>query len=176
MPPWTPIPPVANGQVIDPATFGNVVDTAVTELQTAHVEWTSFTPTLAANGWSLGGAGSSLTGRYHVDVGLVHFRISCVFGTGMAAHAANWPQFNLPIAVHAESIGARDSVVSDLFDAAPGALYIGRGILNSGSVNPFVTASAAGATRITDQGINSTTPWTWAVGDSISLAGWYRAA
>lgn len=135
-------------------------------------DWTSYTPTLAANGWALGAG--TISGHYSEVAKTVHFGVSLTFGAGMTAHATNWPEISIPVTVHSSWIGRRGTIVSWLSDTSAGDSVTGRGVFNTQSLHPF--AGIVGGSRIRDDAVVSTNPWTWASGDMMTIEGWYRAA
>lgn len=134
--------------------------------------WTSYTPTLGGTGWAVGNG--TLTGRACMTADRVDFSIRLVLGSTSTAGAGN-PTLTLPSATHAEWTERlmRASTACSLFDTSASATNHGRAGFTGGStITPLVT-NAAG-TYVADANVTGTVPFTFAVGDEIAIAGWYR--
>lgn len=121
--------------------------------------WTSYTPT--QGNMTLGNG--ALSCAYTQAGKLVSFRIK--FTLGSTSTVGTGPTFTLPVtSIASRSFGG----VVQFWDSSASAITLG-----------FYFASGAGTLGLrTDASgtINSTTPFTWANGDEISMVGTYEAA
>lgn len=124
--------------------------------------WTSYTPVLS--GFSLGSG--TATGSY-VQIGkTVFFTASFTLGSGFSA--ASTPATSLPVTAKIGTGG----VATVLFNDAGSNTYVG-------AANTFGTTTLQGFILGSSGAFaapSSTTPFTWASGDTILFSGTYEAA
>lgn len=157
---WNTPSPAAGGADILASFWNAQVRDNLTEL---GGPWTSFTPTLL----NVTVGNGTLLGRRSLSGKLVHWWVS--FTLGSTSSVTGTIVVNLPAT-------ARNTA-----DRAP----LGMAVLRDASPvtfrNYFVSASGAnavGAVLNDANGTlsNATSPWTWAVGDSIEINGVYESA
>lgn len=133
---------------------------ALSEAWTAYTTtWSAPTPPAIGNG--------TLVAAYTQTNKLVQFRINLTFGSSTSAGAGNW-SFSLPVVPHA-AITANMGIGNGLlYDAsAPTYLPCGGGYLGGSLI--YLAGGLGGVAAPTN-------PWTWAVGDKVSVSGTYEAA
>lgn len=125
--------------------------------------WGAYSPAWTANTTNPAKGNGTLTGKYLQIGRLVHFRILLLGGstTTWGSGAYRW---SLPVE-------AADS--SEIIDATV-HLYDSSASLHKVAVATYVDANTIQAWI--DTGVGPNTPWTWANGDRIQLAGSYEAA
>jgi hypothetical protein len=148
------------------ATWNTEIRDALTGIQAA---WTSYTPTLT--NITLG-TGGTVVGAYLQIGKTIKFRFLLTLGTGGALTGA--AQFTIPVAALAALGGSNFPVGnSSLRDSSASATVYGgcRMVAAANAVAPTYNATAT-----TSSDCTATLPWTWAVGDTIWVAGEYEAA
>lgn len=125
--------------------------------------WAAWTPTLSGTGWALGNG--TLSGRYTRIGSTIHLRLMIVFGSTSTFGSVS-PTINLPF----------NPLTRGLFG----------GFITRNSVGPypiFPRISTDGSTTVTIwamgtgglvQAVTSTTPATWASGDTLEIYGTYE--
>ena len=127
---------------------------------------TSFTPTWGNTGTANTLGNGTLSGGYITANDLVFFQILLAWGSTTASGSGNWT-FTVPIT--STSFGAHLAEVL-YFDSSASANYRGVGInVSTTVIQPVTNASPVAA-------ITSTSPFTWAQSDSLSISGFYFAA
>lgn len=131
--------------------------------------WTAYTPTLG--GFTLG---SGTTSGYYIRVGsFVVFRANFTFGSGSAA-ATTSPTLTLPVTA-ADSYYA-GPLTGWYYDTStspnywPGFAYL------ASATAVAIRLMPADSTNVSSGLPSTTTPFTWATGDRVSVAGMYQAA
>lgn len=156
------IPTFLAGELPDADKFTEVSN-ALTALTAA---WTTWTPTLA----NLTLGSGTVTARYRRLGKTVDFHFKFVLGSGSAV--GTQPTFTLPATPHSSYGLFQDAVGTADFADAGTANRRGIVWVFSGSTAIIYALSTTGVQ--TD--VTSTSPHTWASGDSISVSGTYEAA
>jgi len=148
-------------------TSGQVLTAAT--LNTIGAAWETFTPTLLA--WTLGNG--TMTGRYCQIQKMINFEILFTRGSTSVTTALG-PQFSFPITAKSGTISA-SGFRGLAQDASTGAQYpMSAWTIGTTSFYP-VTMGSAG-TFVDGFYTSSTTPMTWATGDTLFISGIYEAA
>jgi hypothetical protein len=148
-------------------TSGQVLTAAT--LNTIGAAWETYTPTLFA--WTLGNG--TMTGRYCQIQKLINFEILFTRGSTSVTTALG-PQFSLPITAKTGTIAAW-GFTGFAQDVSTGIQYpMTAWPIGTTSFYP-VTMGSAG-TFVDGYYTSSTTPFTWATGDNLFIAGTYEAA
>jgi hypothetical protein len=126
----------------------------------------AYTPTIGGTGWALGNG--TMSGSYNAIGKIVKWNVSITWGS-TSTFGAGFLTITLP----ATSVGSPGHVSQvNSFDISPGATYAGTvGVVSSTVVRPH-TISSTGLWS----GITTTTPFTWAASDNITLSGIYERA
>ncbi len=128
--------------------------------------WTTWAPTLT----NLTLADGTVLAKYRRLGKTVDFRFK--FKLGASSAVGTSPMFTLPAAASAEFVASPDFDrigFGKLFDTSTTAVRDADPILISGSSSIQINHMAAGVTTNT----TATVPWTWAVGDTLSVWGTY---
>jgi hypothetical protein len=148
------------------ATWNTEIRDALTGIQAA---WTSYVPSLT--NVTLG-TGGTVVGNYLQIGKTIRFRALITLGTGGALTGGC--QISLPVNALA-ALGNNNFPVgiSSLRDFSAGATVYGgcRMLAAANGVAPVYNATAT-----TSSDCTATAPWTWAVSDTIWVAGEYEAA
>lgn len=135
--------------------------------------WTTWSPT-----WSTLTVGNgTVTGRY-LQVGkTVFYRLSAVWG-GTTSLAAGTDTFTLPVtAATYPGTAATVSIGNTIYyDTSATEWYYGFVFWASTTTADFSQYMLASTTAVTADGLNATTPATWATGDQFNFSGSYEAA
>lgn len=131
----------------------------------ATVPWTAYTPTLAGTGWALGDGTAS--GVYCQVGKLIAFRALITFGS-TSTFGTGSPNLTVPIALKTAGVGG--GFTGYFVDSSTGSSYSYGAWANTTTTVIARSLTTAGAHTVT----NSTTPFTWATGDQIILAGTYE--
>lgn len=130
--------------------------------------WVAFTPTFSG---SVVGSGGTLTGRYLQLQKTVKYRINLVLGsTGLSIGSNMF--FGFPVAT-ASSYALGDPMGRAFMvdtSVGSGSRLLGELCWVSTAQGFLITAKDTAPT------VTATSPWTWAVGDVVSIAGEYEAA
>ncbi len=128
--------------------------------------WGSYTPTLG--GFTLGDG--TVTGKYLQVQKTVIFRAKFTFGSTSAAASA-YPTLTLPVT--AASSDEFQGLTAGFRDTSPGVSYLA--IATAGGSTSTVRLGIPGSSgQLTAP--TTTTPFTWASGDSLFVAGTYECA
>lgn len=129
---------------------------------TYNVQWTAPTtnPTIG-NG--------TLVGRYAVQGGICHFQIALVYGTTTTSGSGNW-SFSLPFPA-ADWVGSSSGAIPCHVRDAGLNNYERFGLIPPGVSVMTTFVQLDSATNVNF--LNSTTPFTWANGDSLNIDGAY---
>lgn len=131
--------------------------------------WTSYSPGWTATSDPAIGNGS-LSGVYMQAGKLVHYRIRCTMGSTTTYGSGTW-LFGLPVQATSAPTAGNIYGHAILFDTS-GATRRGWMAFTTAGVSNTAIGDPAALTTL----VNPTTPWTWANGDSIAIAGTYEAA
>lgn len=148
---------------------GTLGDTLAAKIEGTTAAWTSYTPTLAGTGWSLGDG--SLTGAYCQLGRAIHFWAKFTFGstsTAGSAIATISPPQNVKNYGTDTMPGPMQGV---LYDASVGLTYLVTPRASNTSGIAFRTLYDATGRM---QNIINGTPITFATGDIIAVAGTYE--
>lgn len=126
--------------------------------------WVSYTPVIS-NGWGIGNG--TATGAYCQIGKVVHFRCAFTFGSTSTFAAAATIEVNYPLEAAALWAGP---IVAHYFDTSAGVWYNAVSREQSTVVFRLHTPSTNGQFTQT----NATTPFTWASGDILRVAGTYE--
>lgn len=131
--------------------------------------WTAYTPTWTATGGGASLGNGSLTGRYSGVGKTVHFYISFGIGSTTALGSGRW-DFSLPVASIGYSPTSHLLGVGNAKDTGVRLYRLDTMFVDTGKVCGWRDTGAAEAT------VTPTSPFTFAAGDSVTLAGTYEAA
>lgn len=126
-----------------------------------------------ANGITMGN--STLTGKYWVEGGKMHFLAWFKFGAS-GASITGAVDISFPFAVaSSDTVGAMPNGFVQILDSGT-ALYVGQAyVANAGTVMNIRVLNAS-ATYTTLTALSSTVPMTWAANDQIDVSGWHFIA
>lgn len=127
--------------------------------------WASYTPTWTASTNPAIGNGA-IAGKYIAAGKLTHYRIQVTMGSTTTYGTGNW-NLTLPVAPAGLSTFAALGSASG-YDVSAGNAFMLMPIFNGSSNLILINPSSAGA--------SSTSPFTWASGDILSITGTYEAA
>lgn len=156
---WTTTPTTATAGASITAALWN---SDVRDFGNAFGAWTSYTPTL---GVFTAGNGTA-TGAYMQVGKLVVFRAKFVLGSTSAA-ASGAPTLTLPVTATGDIV----TLEGQFYDSS-GTAWYGAGTI-------FTSTAVALAVRGTNDvyaNCSTTSPFTWATGDSLRVGGVYEAA
>lgn len=127
--------------------------------------WQNYTPTVV-NGFTAGGAGASLNGRWVQQGKTVHARMQAILGTGFTM--GNGFGLSLPVA-------ANSSFTAGPLDVKLGSagvnVWQGVGTLTTVGVNISIIGANGVGTAV-----SSTAPFTWKATDTVTIAVTYEAS
>lgn len=130
--------------------------------------WQSWTPT-----WTnLTVGNGTVTARYTHIGKLYHFNL--VFTLGSSSSVGTFASFSLPAT--AVTSAAQAGIVHFIVNDVGIANYDSSSEIASGATSVGTVISLTNGTWSNTNGVTSTTPMTWASGDSIRAHGWYEAA
>jgi hypothetical protein len=134
--------------------------------------WTSYTPTITADGGGFALNNGTLTGRYKQVGKTVFFKLKFVFGSTTAAGTGHW-NFSLPVTAY----DANFTFSAAILDNA-NAWYGGIGNGNyTGSTSSFaVIIPGTSAAVTTWASVGNGGPFIWGSEDNITITGSYEAA
>lgn len=126
--------------------------------------WTSFTPS-----WTNLTVGSGTNSGKYCQIGkLVFVEVQFAYGAGSAVN--NYAKFALPVSQFGDFVNSFDVLFLDNGTA----WYKGGCIVSSSSAEIYCLASDGA--NVSLRAPDSSTPFTWAAGDSIVVNGFYEAA
>jgi hypothetical protein len=134
--------------------------------------YVSYTPTLAGTGWAIGDG--TRTGAYSQIGKTVNFRVKITFGGTSTFGAASRPTITLPVTASSGGADADFITTIAFVDSSAGARYSGSCDFTTTTVDLF--AWKADGTWVFAAPVVAASPFTWATGDSIIVAGTYEAA
>ena len=143
---------------------GDIVPASLlTYIETMTAAWSTWSPTLT--NLTIGGGGA-VTARYRMLGKTLDYRFKFVYGVGSAVGTD--PKFTLPAAPH--------GTYTTLGDVLGRGVLLDSGTANRDSVCRLDSGSTVIILQITaatgnHAGITATSPWTWATGDSLMVAG-----
>jgi len=134
--------------------------------------WTSYTPTITADGGGFALNNGTLTGRYKQIGKTVFFSLKFVFGSTTAAGTGHW-NFSLPVTAYDSNFTFSAAILDDSV-----AWYGGIGNGNyTGSTSSFaVIIPGTSASVTTWASVGNGGPFIWGTGDNITITGSYEAA
>lgn len=151
---------------------GSATSLARSDHNHAFPAWTTWTPTLAPAGWSLGNG--TLTARYVQYGKTIHYRF--FFKMGSTSTMGSDPSFTLPVTAAALLATSTIEPIGKLHVLDAGtADYEGSVVLTSTSAAGLRISVASGTYSAPD-GLSSTAPFTWTTNDELVCAGTYEAA
>lgn len=137
--------------------------------------WQSWTPTFT--NWTIGTGGSAGTTAKFVQIGkTVFFFIKSTLGSS-GQSVGNNPHFTLPVALNSAYRAGQAIGMFTAEDQPPGfyegyIIHSATGATGEAQLTVFIV----GGSYINISGLTSTTPFTWAAGDSFTAQGYYEAA
>lgn len=135
--------------------------------------WTSFTPT-----WTgiTAGTGASNTGQYSLNNKILHFRTRYVLGTSGSLSAT--PVLTVPASATLATSPTMAFIptVTGVATNTGVANYSLASTQASTTTIGFLVQTASGTYLTNATPVNTTIPFTWAVGDVIEVAGWVQVA
>lgn len=134
--------------------------------------WTSYTPTITADGGGFALNNGTLTGRYKQVGKTVFFKLKFIFGSTTAAGTGHW-NFSLPVTAY----DANFTFSAAILDSGI-AWYGGIGNGNyTGSTSSFaVIIPGTSAAVTTWASVGNGGPFIWGSEDNITITGSYEAA
>lgn len=137
-------------------------------------QWTTWTPTWG--GLTVGNG--TVIARYFRVGNTVSFRL--LFTAGGTSVFAGTFTFSLPVAIRNDYAAGLEGIHSQvvLVDGGSAATRTvgGAYVASAGSSTVGMIVDRLGGTYATAAVVNTTTPWTWAATDTISVTGTYEAA
>jgi hypothetical protein len=134
--------------------------------------WTSYTPTMTADGGGFALNNGTLTGRYKQVGKTVFFSLKFVFGSTTSPGAGHW-NFGLPVTAYDSNFTFSAAILDDTV-----AWYGGIGNGNyTGSTSSFaVIIPGTNASVTTWAVVGNGGPFLWTTNDNITITGSYEAA
>ncbi len=134
--------------------------------------WTSYTPTITADGGGFALNNGTLTGRYKQIGKTVFFSLKFVFGSTTAAGTGHW-NFSLPVTAYDSNFTFSAAILDNTV-----AWYGGIGNGNyTGSTSSFaVIIPGTSASVTTWATVGNGGPFIWDNGDNITITGSYEVA
>jgi hypothetical protein len=134
--------------------------------------WTSYTPTITADGGGFALNNGTLTGRYKQVGKTVFFKLKFVFGSTTSAGTGHW-NFSLPVTAYDANFTFTAAILDDSV-----AWYGGIGNGNyTGSTSSFaVIIPGTSASVTTWASVGNGGPFIWGTADNITISGSYEAA
>ena len=134
--------------------------------------WTSYTPTITADGGGFALNNGTLTGRYKQVGKTVFFNLKFVFGSTTSAGTGHW-NFSLPVTAYDSNFTFSAAILDD-----GNAWYGGIGNGNyTGSTSSFaVIIPGTNASVTTWASVGNGGPFIWGTADNITITGSYEAA
>lgn len=124
---------------------------------------TSWTPTI--QGLTVGNG--TMFGQYAVINDIVFYQVRFIFGSTSAVTGALYIEY--PFSVQETWLGAVGGVCA--YDDANGSDYFGV-LYRSSGVRGLLSTLRSDATHAKSDGVDATTPFTWASGDKITIEDW----
>lgn len=135
--------------------------------QSGSTAWGPWTPSLT----NLTLGSGTVTAEYVEDGDTLHFYFKFVLGAGSAVGTT--PGFSLPVAAHADYVAQFPVGIVRYYDTSAGLGFSGYMRFESATEARCLRHGGASSQDI---GVSSTTPMTWASGDSMFVSGTYRTA
>jgi hypothetical protein len=135
-------------------------------------EWTSYTPTITADGGGFSLGNGVISGRYKQIGKTVFFYAKLVYGSTTSPGSGHW-NFGLPVTAHSSNFTFSASILDSGV-----AWYGGIGNGNyTGSTTSFaVNVTSPSASTATWVVVGNGGPFTWGDADNITISGSYEAA
>lgn len=135
-------------------------------------EWTSYTPTITADGGGFSLGNGVVSGRYKQIGKTVFFYAKLVYGSTTSPGSGHW-NFGLPVTAHSSNFTFSASILDSGV-----AWYGGIGNGNyTGSTTSFaVNVTSPSASTATWVVVGNGGPFTWGDADNITISGSYEAA
>lgn len=128
----------------------------------------SYTPTWTAATTDPVIGNGTLSGWYTQVQKMVWFRIRLTMGSTTTYGSGRW-YFSTPAAAVSLFSGASESPGNALlYDSSLAARYVRTAYFNGTTTMGLIADDGTG--------VSSTAPFTWATGDTLSIAGWFEAA
>ena len=134
--------------------------------------WTSYTPTITADGGGFALNNGTLTGRYKQVGKTVFFKLKFVFGSTTAAGTGHW-NFSLPVTAYDSNFTFSAAILDDGVAWYGG---IGNGNYTGSTSNFAVIIPSTSASATTWQSVGNGGPFIWGTSDNITITGSYEAA
>lgn len=134
--------------------------------------WTSYTPTITADGGGFALNNGTLTGRYKQVGKTVFFKLKFVFGSTTSAGTGHW-NFSLPVTAYDANFTFSAAILDD-----GNAWYGGIGNGNyTGSTSSFAVIIPGTSSSVTTwASVGNGGPFIWGAADNITISGSYEAA
>ena len=144
-------------------TLGDAIDTSV---GSGLLAWQTWAPTLSG-GWA---NGNGVWDAKYAQIGkIIHWRATFTVGTTTTKGG------NMTLSLPVTAAAANSPVSTSGFLTTGSTRYIASVLTNS-TTTVAVGTSVANATYTTWNAMSATTPFTWATGDLVILAGTFEAA
>jgi hypothetical protein len=137
-----------------------------------NTAWTSYTPTITADGGGFALNNGTLTGRYKQVGKTVFFKLKFVFGSTTTAGSGHW-NFSLPVTAYDSDFTFSASILDDGVAWHGG---IGNGNYTGSTSNFVVITTSPSASITTWVPVGNGGPFTWGTADNITVSGSYEAA
>ena len=137
-----------------------------------NTAWTSYTPTITADGGGFALNNGTLTGRYKQVGKTVFFKLKFVFGSTTTAGSGHW-NFSLPVTAYDSDFTFSASILDDGVAWHGG---IGNGNYTGSTSNFVVITTSPSASIATWVPVGNGGPFTWGTADNITVSGSYEAA
>lgn len=153
-------------------TISSASSTYATKTDFSSTSWTSYSPTITADGGGFSLGNGTLTGRYKQLGKIVFFSLKFVFGSTSSGGTGHW-NFSLPVTAYDSNFSFSASILDD------GIAWYG-GIANgnyTGSTTTFaVITPNTSSSSTTWVSVGNGGPFTWGTSDNITISGSYEAA
>jgi hypothetical protein len=134
--------------------------------------WTTYTPTITADGGGFSLGNGVASGRYKQIGKTVFFYTKLVYGSTTSPGSGHW-NFSLPVEAHNSNFEFSASILDDgnaWYGGIGNGNYVGSTTLFA-VITPSPTSSSTGWVPVGNGG-----PFTWGAADNITISGSYEAA
>lgn len=134
--------------------------------------WTTFTPS-----WTNLTVGNGTSSSWLKQVGkTVHLRMRFTWGSTTSGSGST-PYFTAPVAMNTTGFTANVVMcIGTALDVGVGSYRMFGRYASAGGGSIELVAESASGTYVSEAGVTSTVPFTWATGDIMFLTGTYEAA
>lgn len=160
----------ASGDTVQAAHINDLQD-EVTAIETNLLQApTTYTPTWGNTGTANSLGNGTLTGAYWQVGKFVRFRLSLTWGTTTTSGSGNW---TLSLPTTAETFAMAGGLTGIAQDSSATAFYPITALSASTTTFSPVYHFNNGSNIVGLSNLTTSTPFTWASGDTLTITGWY---